>query len=359
MPDLLTKFAYQTLQQSKSSFGIFHKTLTSQLRDWVHPTVKKQPVQTIPIEILQRMQQRHEKLLETDWKEAEQGLYPVSLLFDDPWADFLRYYPLLCLDLPDIWQRINQKQYQAFDADVETRGYPSYYLQNFHYQTNGYLSDLSANLYDIQVELLFNGSADPMRRRILAPLLQGLKAFAQVPAHQIKILDVACGTGRTLKSIRATLPQASLHGTDLSPTYLRKANALLSETPGGLPQLLQSNAESLPYADDYFHAVVSVFLFHELPPAARQNVIHECFRVTQPGGTLIICDSIQISDSPDLEVFMENFPALFHEPYYRSYIQDDLVERLQSAGFTAIQEQVHLASKYLIAQKPLEGASSI
>lgn len=353
MPDPLSKLAYQTLQQGKSSFGVLHKTLSSQLRDWVAPPIEKPPIQTIPLETLQKMQQRVQELLEIDWQEAEQGLYPISLLFDDPWEDFLRYYPLLCLDLPGIWQRINQKQYQSFDDNVETRGYPSYYLQNFHHQTNGYLSDLSANLYDIQVELLFNGSADPMRRRILAPLRQGLTPFSQVPAHQIKILDVACGTGRTLKSIRAALPQASLHGTDLSPTYLRKANTLLSEAPGELPQLLHSNAESLPYTNDYFHAVVSVFLFHELPPLARQNVINECFRVTQPGGTLIMCDSIQLSDSSDLQVFMENFPLVFHEPYYRSYIQDDLMERLQATGFTNIQKQVHLVSKYWIAQKPM------
>jgi hypothetical protein len=80
-----------------------------------------------------------------------------------------------------IWrkfgERANQKRYQEFSSDVETEGYPSYYLQNFHHQTNGYLSDLSANLYDLQVELLFGGTADPMRRRILAPLKQGLKAL--------------------------------------------------------------------------------------------------------------------------------------------------------------------------------------
>ena len=39
--------------------------------------------------------------------------------------------------------------------------YPDYYVQNFHYQTDGYLSDLSAALYDFQVESC--SKAAPMR----------------------------------------------------------------------------------------------------------------------------------------------------------------------------------------------------
>ncbi|MBD0303088.1 MAG: class I SAM-dependent methyltransferase, partial [Tolypothrix sp. T3-bin4] len=274
------------------------------------------------------------------------------LLFDNPWEDFLLSYPLLWLDLPQLWERANQKKNQDFAPQIDTNGYPSYYLQNFHHQTDGYLSDFSANLYDLQVEILFGGSADVMRRRILAPLKQGLKAFAEVPAQQIRVLDVACGTGRTLKLIRAALPQASLFGTDLSPAYLRKANQVLSENPGELPQLLQANAEELPYLDNYFHAVTCVFLFHELPAAVRQQVIEQCFRVTKPGGVFIICDSIQMSDSAELEWAMENFHETFHEPYYKHYTTDDLVERLEKAGFENISTEVHFMSKIFIAHKP-------
>jgi ubiquinone/menaquinone biosynthesis C-methylase UbiE len=95
-----------------------------------------------------------------------------------------------------------------------------------------------------------------------------------------------------------------------------------------------------------------VFLFHELPPAARQRVIEQCFRVTQPGGVFIICDSIQAIDAPELMPLMENFPAMFHEPYYRHYTTDDLVERLETAGFRNITTENHFMSKYWVAHKP-------
>lgn len=355
MPDTLTKLAYQTVQQGKSYFGLVHKAVSTQLLNWVAPLPVEQRTKTTPItmELLQIIQKRMNAILEADWQDVEKGVYPASLVFDNPWDDFFRYYPIVWLDMPEIWQRATSKQYQQFDAGIETEGLPSYYVQNFHHQTNGYLSDTSANLYDLQVELLFNGTADPMRRRILAPLKEGLNAFSDVLPSQIKILDVACGTGRTLKNIRGMLPKASLYGVDLSAAYLRKANQLLSQDAGTLPQLVQGNAEELPYLDNYFHAVTSVFLFHELPPQARQNVINEAFRVVKPGGTFIICDSIQMSDSPELAPAMENFSDTFHEPYYRHYTTDDLAARLKEAGFTEISEQVHFMSKYLIAKKPV------
>ncbi|MEH2246794.1 class I SAM-dependent methyltransferase [Nostoc sp.] len=351
MRDTLTKLTYQTFQQSKNYFGLAHKILSSQLKNLVYPTLK-QKTKPIPKEVVLKLQQRLNQVLETDWQDAQKGVYPESLLFDNPWEDFFRYYPLVWLDFPQIWERVKQRNYQDFSPEIDTDGYPSYYVQNFHHQSNGYLSDMSANLYDLQVEILFGGAADPMRRRILAPLKQGLKVFESVSPRQVRILDVACGTGRTLKLIRAALPQASLFATDLSPAYLRKANELLSQIPGELPQLLQANAEELPYLDDYFHAVTSVFLFHELPATARQTIIEQCFRVTKPGGVFIICDSIQLNDSPELEHMMDFFPEAFHEPYYKHYSTDDLVERLEKAGFENIEIQVHFMSKYFIAHKP-------
>jgi ubiquinone/menaquinone biosynthesis C-methylase UbiE len=350
MTDTLTKLTYQTVQQGKNYFSFAHKTLFGQVQKLVAPNIR--PAGKLPMEVIPIIQAKLDRLTAADLADAEAGVYPSSLLFDDPWADYLRYYPTVCLDISKIWERIDRKQYQNFSPTVDTDGYPSYYVQNFHHQTDGYLSDESANLYDLQVELLFGGAADPMRRRILAPLKAGLQqGFPTVPAKQQRVLDIACGTGRTLRAIRAALPQASLYGTDLSPAYLRKANELLSQIPGELPQLLQANAEELPYLDNYFHAITCVFLFHELPGKVRQNVIDQAFRTLQPGGTFVICDSIQLSDSPELAPAMKGFDEVFHEPYYEDYTRDDLTLRLTNAGFTDVRTEVYFMSKYLVATK--------
>ena len=356
MPDQLTKLAYQTIQQGKGLFGLAHKEVSTRLMGLLVPDAAPRTVPVEP-EMLERLRSGMAALTELDWQEAERGLYPASLLFDAPWLDWAARYPLVWLDMPSTWMRRQDRNVRDLPRDVEPQAYPDYYLQNFHHQTDGYLSDHSAALYDLQVEILFNGTADPMRRRVLAPLLRGLASFAGRPASAIQVLDVATGTGRTLRQIRGALPKAQLVGLDLSSAYLRQANRWLGELPGELPQLVQGNGEDLPFADGSFQALSCVFLLHELPGKARQNVLNEAFRVLEPGGVLVLADSVQLADSPQFSTAMENFRRVFHEPYYRDYISDDIDERLSQAGFAAVTAQSHFMTRVWSARKPGGSAS--
>ncbi|MBE9028671.1 class I SAM-dependent methyltransferase [filamentous cyanobacterium LEGE 11480] len=361
MPNELTKLAFQTFQQGKSTFGFVHKLLANQaMKQFAPPrsesgaNYREEETPKVTQALIDEVRGRLDAMAAVDWQDAEAGVYPASLLFDGAWDELVMNYPRVWLDMPKTWERASKKAFRDFDADVDTTGFPSYYTQNFHYQTGGYLSQESAEIYDLQVELLFNGGADPMRRRVLAPLKAGLSgAFGDVEPKQVQVLDVACGTGRTLKMLRGMLPQASLHGVDLSPTYLRKANQLLSRAAGMLPQLVQGQGEALPYRENYFHGVTCVFLFHELPGPVRQQVIDEAFRVVRPGGTFVLCDSIQLDDSPLLSPMMEGFARTFHEPFYRDYVRDDLAARFARAGFEVVETQMHYMSKYLVGRKPV------
>ncbi|MFM1841611.1 MAG: hypothetical protein RLZZ490_342 [Cyanobacteriota bacterium] len=339
---------YQSQQNGKAAFSLAHKNLHNQIRQFLNAAPDPQ-VNLLSSEILDSLTTARDELLGEDWQDAQAGIYPISLLFDDDWLDFAQYYPQVWLDKAAVWQKIRDQNHQQFAPEIDLSGYPDYYLQNFHHQTDGYLGEMSANLYDLQVELLFNGTSDAMRRRILKPIKEKLGMDNNLP---LKVLDVACGTGRTLKFLAAGFPNASLHGLDLSPSYLRKAQRILNQVGVSLPQLIQGNGENLPYQNDLFDLVTNIYLLHELPGPVRQTVLAECFRVLKPGGILMVMDSIQVKDRLEWEPMLENFPKMFHEPYYRHYLTDDILTHLAKVGFGDIEERPHCFSKSWLAFKP-------
>ena len=124
-----------------------------------------------------------------------------------------------------------QEVYRDRSKANGSAGQPRYYLQNFHYQTDGWLSEHSADLYDFQVDVLFNGATDAMRRQALLPLSDVLRTRKTSDA---RLLDVACGTGRFLRSIKQNFPRLRVTGLDLSPAYLAKTERTLAPGHGGM-----------------------------------------------------------------------------------------------------------------------------
>ena len=347
----LKKIAYHTLQQGKSLAGLAHKELSTKLMEAFVPGAAQE---NFPInqDLIKEVRRSMKNLENIDWKEAEAGVYPKSQLFEAPWLEWAKKYPLVWLDMPQTWQRRKKNKTREIPKIVNEEDYPEYYLQNFHHQTDGYLSDHSAEIYDLQVEILFNGTADSMRRRVLSPLKRGLKKYLSEGSKKVKVLDIATGTGRTLQQIQSALPEIELYGFDLSGAYLKQASKYLSSRAGDLVQLKKGNAENMPYESNSFQALTCVFLFHELPRDARQNVLNECFRLLEPGGTLVLADSIQIEDSPKFTPIMENFHKIFHEPYYRDYIVDNISLKLEESGFSSITSESHFMTKVWKANKP-------
>jgi ubiquinone/menaquinone biosynthesis C-methylase UbiE len=166
----------------------------------------------------------------------------------------------------------------------------------------------------------------------------------------MKLLDIGCGTGRTLHQVARTHPQMRLHGCDLSPNYIRLARKRLEKVSE--LTLAVENGEHLPWADNTFDVVTSTYMFHELPRNARRNVVREMFRVCRPGGLCVIEDSAQASESPELAEVLLGFPQEFHEPFYADYLRDDLAGILEETGFVSGKTQTHLVSKIVIARKP-------
>ena len=128
----------------------------------------------------------------------------------------------------------------------ETRGRrPRYYLQNFHFQTGGWMTDDSAGRYDTQVEVLFNGTANATRRQALPQLHE---VFAGRDQRRLRLLDIGCGTGRFLDFVKQAWPRLPTVGLDMSEPYVRYARRHLKRW--SRINLTVGNAESLPVPDE-------------------------------------------------------------------------------------------------------------
>ena len=210
-----------------------------------------------------------------------------------------------------------------------------------------WFSDESAALYDTQVEALFTGTADAMRRAALAEIARELKGKDQ---RKVSLLDVACGNGRFLETVMNVWPRLKAAGLDLSPNYTEAARARLKAWPQ--VEVFHEAAEAMPLPDASRDMAVSIFLFHELPPEVRAPVLAEVFRTLKPGGLFVLADSVQFGDYAGMDGLLEYFPHGFHEPYYLSYLSWSVDEAAAAAGFVKEREQLAFLTKVTTWRRP-------
>jgi ubiquinone/menaquinone biosynthesis C-methylase UbiE len=286
------------------------------------------------------------QLFMQDLANVEAGIYPLPVDHDGSLLKRIARSRLFFADLPDIHQRRERAMHDEV-LNGETRGKrPRYYLQNFHYQSGGWMTDDSAERYDTQVEVLFNGSANAIRRQALPQLHE---VFAGRDQRKLALLDIGCGTGRFLDFVKQAWPRLSVHGLDMSEAYIRHARRHLRGR--SRTSFAVGKAEAIPLPDNSQDAVTSIFLFHELPPKVRRQALSEFARVLKPGGRLVLLDSLQRGDRPDYEGLLELFPQNYHEPYYASYLAEDFAALARDCGLGHVRDVSAFISKVMVFDK--------
>jgi len=300
---------------------------------------------------LAAMRKAYFDLWKTDRANIEDGLYlpPMNVRLRDLPKAAARARAFFA-DVAEVDRRRVERdgtEVRELEA-ADPERYPAYYRQNFHYQSDGWLSDESAAIYDHQVEALFTGAADTMRRAALAEISRELTGRDQ---RTVKLLDLACGTGRLLAETMRNFPRLDASALDLSPNYAARARKLLAPWPH--VDVMEGHAEALPQEDASLDMIVSIYLFHVLPPKIRPLVIAEAYRALKPGGLFIVADSAQFGDHPELDGILEYFPEGFHEPYYNGYLKWDFEPVMAEAGFRPEGTQMAFLTKVRTWRKPV------
>jgi ubiquinone/menaquinone biosynthesis C-methylase UbiE len=310
------------------------------------PVKPKQPIQGATPKtntILADLQ----NLLARDWANIEAGYYRMPHdLFRAP-AEALRGAPAYFRELRVVEERRHAGRSQEVLETADRGRYPRYYLQNFHYQSDGWFSRESARRYDHQVEVLFGGGADAMRRQALVPLHDALRERG---VRGSRLVDLACGTGRFLTFVKDNYPALHVTALELSPDYLDEAREMLRPWRG--VDFVHAPAEATGLPTGGTDVVTCIYLFHELPKKIRKQVVEEAHRILAPGGAFILVDSIQVGDKPEYDGLVEYFPVAFHEPYYWDYATSDLTALFEGAGFRHDRTDVAYFSRVMSFRKP-------
>lgn len=159
----------------------------------------------------------------------------------------------------------------------------------------GQLSGNAAEIYDeFFVPALF--------REWAAPVAEAAKLS---PGH--KVLDVACGTGVLAReALGQVRPGGGVVGLDCNAGMLEVAKRSSAEVEWKLGQ-----AESLPFPEGHFDAVVSQFglMFFE----DRAAALREMWRVLRPGGRLAVAVWAAVEDTPGYAAMVALLERLFGE----------------------------------------------
>ncbi len=280
-----------------------------------------------------------------DWKNVEAGLYPLPVNL----AAELRRARASARFIADVPKVISRQRRRGHDeVRARANGLPLYYRQNFHFQTDGYLTEESARLYDFQVEALFAGTADAMRRRAYVPIARLLD---RTKTKKPVLLDIGAGTGQFLAFVKSARPKLKTIALDLSEPYLARVRRALSAYKD--VEFIAAPAEAMPLPDASIDAAASIFVFHELPPKVRAAVAKQIARVLKPGGIFVLAETIQYGDAPAFEGLIDVFPSLMHEPYYSSYAKTDLDKLFAGAGLRRTATDIAYLTKIALFEKPM------
>ena len=145
-----------------------------------------------------------------------------------------------------------------------------------------------------------------------------------------KLLQLTCVYGKLTPSLlRHTSNE--VHLCDVAAGQLNLARSKTLDVSDRC-RLARMNAESLGYANDAFDQVILFFLFHELPPDARQHVYDEIARVVKAGGSVLITEYGRTPHRHWLYRFLPFRWMLGHlEPFLPGFWQEDVDAKLNAA----------------------------
>src|ERR1051326_5415496 len=168
---------------------------------------------------------------------------------------------------------------------------------------------------DMQADRIFRGSIPALYDQCLGPMI--FAPYADDLASRLadirsgRVLETAAGTGVLTRALVSALPEGvSIDATDLNQPMLDHASEQLA------PRRVtwrQADAQTLPYPDGVFDAVVCQFGVMFFPD--KPQAFSEAYRVLKPGGRFLFNVWDRIEENEFADIVVKSVAALFpHDP---------------------------------------------
>ena len=164
--------------------------------------------------------------------------------------------------------------------------------------------------------LMYNAFSYNGKRQMSRQVIEGIAEYVKLPDSGTG-LDVGCGSGALAIACAKRNPAASFIGIDRWGKEYASFNKPLCENNARAEgvsnvRFQQGDATKLDFPDESFDAVMSNYVYHNIP-GDRQAILMETLRVLKKGGTFAIHDIFSRQKYGDMQAFIKKLKDLGFE----------------------------------------------
>ncbi len=153
-------------------------------------------------------------------------------------------------------------------------------------------------------------------RQMSRQIIEGTAEYVKLPQGG-KCLDVGCGSGALGIAVAKRNPEAEIIGIDRWGKEYASFSKKLCESNAraeGVTNITfrQGDATHLDFPDEIFDAVVSNYVYHNIP-GDRQQYLLETLRTLKKGGTFALHDIFSRSKYGDMQAFVQKLRDMGYE----------------------------------------------
>ncbi len=147
------------------------------------------------------------------------------------------------------------------------------------------------------------------KRQLSRRIIEEIAAHVSL-AEGSEALDIGCGSGALTIACAKRNPGARLLGVDRwGKEYASFSKKLCEQNAKaeGVQNVsfAQGDATHLDFPDEHFDAVVSNYVYHNIPSRDRQAILLETLRVLKPGGIFALHDIFSKAKYGDMQAFLQ------------------------------------------------------